>query len=221
MAELRVQILSSRPRLLDLFSGAGGAAMGYFRAGFDVVGVDIKPQPNYPFEFIQANAIDYLVRGLGKVSKFDVVHASPPCQAYSWGTRKGREDKWPKLISELRMFHTNTPFIIENIENARKDMNNPIRLCGTQFGLRLLKHRLFDANVPLIAPEHQRHTGSVGAGDYVTVAGHGGNSKFGDYSIKAWQEAMGIDWLRTRPELAEAIPPAYTEFIGKQLLELI
>ncbi len=214
----------SRPRLLDLFSGAGGAAMGYYQAGFDIVGIDIRPQPNYPFTFIQADAMDYPLKELdwGNGRWFDAIHASPPCQAYSWGSRKGREDKWPKLITHLREYYTdNVPFVIENIENARKEMVNPIRLCGTQFGLRLLKHRLFDSNVPLIAPEHPRHTGSVGAGDYVTVAGHGGNSKSGDYSIKAWQEAMDIDWLHTRPELAEAIPPAYTEYIGKQLLELI
>lgn len=209
----------SKPKLLDLFSGAGGAAMGYHQAGFEIVGVDIKPQPNYPFEFIQADAFEvFAVMG----GRFDVVHASPPCQAYSWGTRTGREDKWPKLIADLRdAFTDDTLYVIENIENAKRDMIDPIKLCGTQFGLRLLKHRLFESSATLVEPLHNRHTGSVINGDYVTVAGHGGNSKSGDYSIAAWQEAMGIDWLRTRPELAEAIPPAYTKYIGEQLREWI
>lgn len=219
MGGLGVQILSNRPLLLDLFSGAGGAAVGYYRAGFDVVGCDIKPQPNYPFEFIHADAFEvFAVIG----GKFDLVHASPPCQAYSWGARTGREDKWPMLINELReTFTDDTPYIIENIENARKDMIDPVRLCGTQFGLRLLKHRLFESNLGLTGLPHNRHSGSVQAGDYVTVAGHGGNSKSGDYTIKAWQEAMGIDWMYSRPPLAEAIPPAYTEYLGRQAIEIL
>jgi len=192
--------------------------MGYHKAGFEVVGVDIKPQPFYPFEFIQADAFEvFSVMG----GKFDLVHASPPCQAYSWGTRKGREDKWPMLISELREAFIDTPYVIENIENARRDMVDPIRLCGTQFNLRLLKHRMFESNLPLIEPVHNKHTGRVNRGDYVTVAGHGGNSTAGNFTIRSWQEAMGIDWVDKYPPLAEAIPPAYTEYIGRQLIGVI
>jgi len=195
--------------------------MGYHKAGFDVFGIDIKHQPHYPFDFLRWEALNYL--DLAPLGQYSLIHASPPCQAYSWGARKGREDKWPKLIGELReRFQSlSIPYVIENIPNAKDDMENTIMLCGTQFGLRLLKHRLFESRLPLTEPVHNRHTGSVGAGDYVTVAGHGGNSKSGDYSIAAWQEAMGIDWLHTRPELAEAIPPAYTEYIGKQIKELV
>lgn len=204
------------PRVLDLFCGAGGASYGYHLAGYEVVGVDIKPQPLYPFTFIEMNA--FTAFPLLK-DEYDIVHASPPCQAYSWGTRKGREDKWPMLIGDLREMFGDFPYVIENIENARIDMINPQMLCGTMFGLRLLKHRLFESNLPFSVPVHNRHTGTVNNGDYVTVAGHGGNSKTGDFSIKAWQEAMGIDWMHSRPPLAEAIPPAYTKWIGEQLKE--
>jgi DNA (cytosine-5)-methyltransferase 1 len=192
--------------------------MGYYQAGFEIVGVDIKPQPQYPFEFIEADAFDVFATIGGR---FDVVHASPPCQAYSWGTRKGREEKWPMLIPELRdAFTEDTPYIIENIENAKHDMINPKMYCGTMFNLRLLKHRLFESNMNIVAPSHEKHTGKVLNGDYVTVAGHGGNSISGDYSIKAWQDAMGIDWMTTRPSLSEAIPPAYTKHIGLQARKL-
>lgn len=203
-------------RVLDLFCGAGGASVGYFKAGFDVTGVDINPQPNYPFEFIQADAFEVFATIGGR---FDLIHASPPCQYYSWGTRKGRETKFPRYIPQLKECFFETPYVIENIMNAKKDLDNPIMLCGTMFNLRLLKHRLFESNMPLLQPEHKKHVGSVSSGDYVTVAGHGGNSKTGDFSIAAWQEAMGINWLYTRPELAEAIPPSYTEYIGIQLMD--
>lgn len=212
------------PLVLDLFCGAGGAGMGYHQAGYDVVGIDIKPQPNYPFTFIQADAMTFPLEMLDWCNgRFpDLIHASPPCQGYSWGTRKGREEKWPlTIISKLRQIFGDYPYVIENIENAKRDMVDPIRLCGTMFNLKLLKHRMFESNLKLQEPIHDKHKGSVINGDYVTVAGHGGNNKTGNFGIPAWQEAMGIDWMFTRPELAEAIPPAYTKYVGEQLKDLI
>jgi DNA (cytosine-5)-methyltransferase 1 len=202
-----------KPRLLDLFCGAGGAAVGYHRAGFEVVGVDLSPQPRYPFEFHQADALTFPLDG------FDVIHASPPCQGYTWGTRKGREDRWPLMIGDVRerLTETGAPFVIENVPNARHDMREPVLLCGAMFGLQVNRHRLFESPVDLWPqPGHPRCAGRIASGEAVTVAGHGGDSK--DFRIARWQEAMGIDWTRDRHELAEAIPPAYTEWIGHQLI---
>jgi SAM-dependent methyltransferase len=201
----------SRPRILDLFCGAGGAAMGYYRAGFDVVGVDIDPQPSYPFEFHQADAMTFPLEG------FDAVHASPPCQGYTWGTRKGRELRWPLLIGDVRARLTGLKFVIENVPGARRDMVNPAMLCGSMFGLEVNRHRLFESSAPLWPlPGHPSCSGRIASGEAVTVAGHGGDSR--DFRISRWQRAMGIDWTRDRHELAEAIPPAYTEWIAAFLL---
>lgn len=203
---------ATRPRLLDLFCGAGGAAVGYHRAGWDVVGVDIDPQPNYPYEFHQADAMAYPLAG------FDAVHASPPCQGYSWSTRRGREERWPLLVGAVRTRLEHLPYVIENVPNARRDMlPDHAVLCGTMFGLGLIKHRLFESSAQLWpVPGHPRCSGLVAQGVAVTVAGHGGDSK--DFRIARWQEAMGMDWTRSRHELAEAIPPAYTEWVGTRLL---
>lgn len=208
-----------RPLLLDLFCGAGGAAMGWHRAGFEVVGVDINPQPNYPFEFHQTDAISLLrlaVR-MGD-TRFAVVHASPPCQGYSAmsACRPGLADKYPRLIEPVRelLDELSVPYVIENVPGS--PLKNPIELCGFMFGLELYRHRLFESNVPLTAPEHPEHTmpaskaGHWRPGTVMSVAGHVS-------PIAKAREVMGIDWT-TRDELAEAIPPAYTEFVGRQLL---
>lgn len=202
-------------RLLDLFSGAGGAGAGYARAGFSVVGVDIDPQPAYPFEH---RVMDWR-EALSDVSGFDAIHASPPCQGYSWSTRKGREDRWPLLIGDVRdaLVATGLPWVIENVPNARRDMREPVLLCGTMFGLGVIKHRLFESTVDLWPqPGHPRCQGAIASGVAVTVAGHGGDSK--DFRLSRWREAMGIDWMRDRHDLAEAIPPAYTEWVGGRLI---
>lgn len=190
--------------------------MGYRKAGFDVIGIDIDPQPKYPFQFLQADV--WKIPPGHWIFNVDIIHASPPCQGYTWGTRVGRES-YGLEIPRVRELIKHKPYIIENVQNASFDMRKPVLLCGTMFGLRLLKHRLFETNWNLVPPIHNRHQGSVGNGDYVTVAGHGGNNKTGNFSIGAWQEAMGIDWMSTRHDLAEAIPPAYTEYIGRQFLE--
>jgi DNA (cytosine-5)-methyltransferase 1 len=221
-------ILSGRPRLLDLFCGAGGAAMGYHRAGFDVVGVDIEPQPNYPFMFVRADALEVLGDGfwlLGGVSDFDAIHASPPCQAYSQTQRlHGREH--PRLIEPIRaaLRSIGLPYVIENVVGA--PLVNPIVLCGSSFGLAVKKHRLFELDpFYMLAPPCQHPTEAkystharkdkAQLSPFVHVYGTGGGA---GKDIDLWRWAMGVEWMQTKAEIAEAIPPAYTEFIGHQLL---
>ena len=213
-----------KPRLLDLFCCAGGAGVGYSRAGFEVVGVDIYPQPHYPLPFIQADVLN-LDRKF--IALFDAIHASPPCQPYSdLVKRNGNKSKWPPLIEPVRelLLQSGKPFVIENVEGA--PLLNPVVLCGTMFPeLRVLRHRLFESNFPITVPPHgqhplvhtldkrKHHYGKTDEWkDFVQVTG-GGNC-----TIAAARQAMGIDWM-TKAEINEAIPPAYTLFIGKQLLE--
>ena len=215
--------MKKKPRLLDLFCCAGGAAVGYARAGFEVVGVDNKPQPNFPFTLIQADALKLDPEF---ISSFDAIHASPPCQSYSdLAKRNGNGHMWPRLIEPVRdmLVASGLPYVIENVDGA--PLINPVVLCGTMFkGLRVLRHRLFEANFLIMAPPHgthpkvhtfdkrKSHYGKTNDMiDFVQVTG-GGNC-----SIAAARDAMGIDWM-TKSELNEAIPPAYTQFIGKQLL---
>ena len=214
---------SKKPRLLDLFCCAGGAGVGYARAGFEVVGVDNKPQRNYPFAFIQGDALKLDPEF---IATFDAIHASPPCQSYSdLAKRNGNGHMWPRLIEPVRemLIESGLPYVIENVDGA--PLLDPVILCGTMFkGLRVLRHRLFEANFPIIAPPHGKHPkvhtfdkrkshyGKTNDMlDFVQVTG-GGNC-----SIAAARDAMGIDWM-TKNELNEAIPPAYTQLIGKQLL---
>jgi DNA (cytosine-5)-methyltransferase 1 len=215
-----------RPRLLDLFCGAGGAAVGYHRAGFDVVGVDIKPQPHYPFEFHQADAMTWPLDG------FDAIHASPPCQAYSVATARWGSDQvasHPALINAIRdrLESTTRPYVIENVETARWAMRSPIRLCGTSFGLvvgdrELRRHRLFELSgfsIVLVPPcAHGLRLKTI-----TVVGGAGGKSRRDTRDGQPFANtadrlaAMGTPWMNGR-EVVEAIPPAYTEWIGRQLL---
>ena len=210
----------TRPlRLLDLYCGAGGAAMGYHRAGFAaIVGVDIEPQPRYPFAFVQADALDYL-REHGH--DFDLVHASPPCQRWSNITRTaGAQDSHPDLITPTRALlqELGLPYVIENVANA--PLIDPVMLCGTAFGLLVIRHRFFETRPALTlepAPcQHERQAVKCGRPpdrqhQYHSVYGH-----FSDVAFA--HRAMGIDWRMTQGELAQAIPPAYTEWIGRQML---
>ena len=217
---------TDRPVLLDLFSCAGGAAAGYERAGFEIVGVDITPQPRYPYRFVQADVMDLTPEW---VSTFDAVHASPPCQAYSDLVSRNPGRYYPELIEPTRRLleESDCPYVIENVEGA--PLKDYITLCGTMFqGLRVLRHRLFESNVMLLAPEHsaphpichtldkrKRHYGKTDEWkDFVSVNG-GGNC-----SVAAARDAMGIDWM-TKSELNEAIPPAYTEYLGRQLFAYV
>jgi DNA (cytosine-5)-methyltransferase 1 len=248
-----------KPRLLDLFCGAGGAAVGYHRAGFEVVGVDIAPQPNYPFEFWQDDALAVLRGEMGcllnpygrspEVSfEFDAIHASPPCQHASTIAKqvrklsKGKEYDHPNLIPQTRelLKATGLPYVIENVVGA--ELVNPIQLCGSSFGLNVRRHRLFELggfDIPLIPPcahhwqlprfrslDKRRHLTSVvpvhGGGQIKGLAGvvgvHGHLNYAGERELREW--AMGIDWMSPYA-LTQAIPPAYTEFIGEQLMEHI
>lgn len=213
----------SKPRLLDLFCGAGGASMGYHRAGFEVVGVDIKPQPHYPFEFHQADALTYPLDG------YDAYHASPPCQFHSAMSELGRAKGQPishdkdyiRPIRE-RLLPQRKPYLIENVEGARKYLNEPVFFCGTMFNLGVIRHRLFEANFWLEHPYHTRemHKELQNSERYCCVVGMGGawRKRNGSRQTDDWETAMGINWME-RYELTQAIPPAYTEYIGKYLVQ--
>lgn len=211
-----------KPRLLDLFCCAGGAGVGYSRAGFEVVGVDIDPQPNYPLTFLQGDA---LALEPEFISTFDAIHASPPCQSYSdLAKRNKNAHEWPRLIEPVRamLIRSGLFYVIENVEGA--PLLNPVVLCGTMFKeLRVLRHRLFETNFAVLVPPHgahprchtfdkrKSHYGKTDEmRDFVSVNG-GGNC-----SVAAARDAMRIGWMN-KGELNEAIPPAYTQFIGEQL----
>lgn len=207
----------AKPIALDLFCCAGGVAEGLSRAGYQVVGVDIKPQPRYPFAFVQANVMNL------SFANFDLVWASPPCQRYTdLAKRNGNSEDWPDLIEPVRnkLIRSGCKYVIENVEGA--PLNPNVMLCGTMFpGLRVLRHRLFEANFPIPQPPHgahpkvhtfdkrKSHFGRTNEMvDFVQVTG-GGNC-----TLAAAQDAMGIDWM-TKAEINEAIPPAYAEYIGR------
>ena len=208
-------MLEKRPRLLDLFCGAGGASMGYHRAGFEVEGVDIKPQPHFPFKFYQADALEFPLDG------YDAYHASPPCYENTWSARRWIDgpvsyEKTDQLEdTRFLLMRTSRPFVLENTPGAK--MSNYIKLLGTMFGLKVIRERWFELYkfeiLFLPAPLLERNP--VKSGRYFTVAGHGGASK--DCRLATWQAAMGIDWM-SKDELTQAIPPAYTEYIGKFLI---
>jgi DNA (cytosine-5)-methyltransferase 1 len=205
-------------RLLDLFCGAGGAAMGYHRSGFDVVGVDINPQPHYPFTFHQADALTFPLDG------FDVIHASPPCQRFSAYRRKGHGvgDGYPDLIAAVRerFVATDGAYLIENIPRA--PLLDPVIVCGSSFGLDVRRHRLFESNLPLIAPACAHGWQTPRFAPATNRTNLRSTVEIGVWRIplKVQRRAMGIDWM-TLEELTEAVPPAYTEHLGHQLVRLL
>lgn len=234
----------TRPLLLDLYCGAGGAAMGYHRAGFDVVGVDIKPQPDYPFEFIQDDALKILEsfvwgRQRGMRGRWSAIHASPPCQwscNLTKGTNAGRQylNLIPRTRELLAALNTawppahprpmaDLPTVIENVQGS--DLRRDLTLCGEMFGLGVIRHRYFECSFPVVQPEHIPHRGRVRGwrhgqyfdGPYVAVYGKGG----GKASVSEAQAAMGIDWVDNLEMLNEAIPPRFTQEVGRQLMEHI
>lgn len=233
--------MSARPRLLDLFCCQGGASAGYVAAGFDVVGVDIDPQPHYPYEFHQLDATairrDVLNGCFHEYSQasslpgrsevclgwFDAIHASPPCQAKTKAQKiQGREH--PRLIGPIRelLLSTGLPYIIENvvpddIDGDPDPLIAPVMLCGAMFGLETYRHRLFETNWPLAQPDHPEHVArntKMGRkpveGEFMHIVGNFSG-------VARGREVMGMDWA-TRDGLREAIPPAYSEFVGSALL---
>ncbi len=196
--------------------------MGYHRAGFDeIVGVDCVQQPRYPFQFVQGDALEYVAK---HGHEFDAIHASPPCQGYS----RMRHLPWlkgkiyPLLIGPTRaaLQATGLPFVIENVEDAWQDMSGAFRLCGAQFGLRVYRHRLFEANFLVMVPQHQKHEHVIGSGrmlnDRAKPSESGWCSHVGK-SGAAGAAAMGINWM-SPDELSQAVPPAFTEYIGREML---
>lgn len=212
--------MSIRPLALDLFCCAGGVAEGLHRAGFQVVGVDIDPQPRYPFAFVQADVLNL------SFANFGLVWASPPCQRFTdLAKRNKNADKWPDLIEPVRnkLIRSKCLYVMENVEGA--PLKPTLMLCGTMFpDLRVLRHRLFEANFPIEQPAHGKHPkvhtfdkrkshfGKTNEwSDFVQVTG-GGNC-----TVAAARDAMGIDWM-SKGEINEAIPPAYSEHIGRAAL---
>jgi DNA (cytosine-5)-methyltransferase 1 len=231
--------MADRPRLLDLFCGAGGCSVGYHRAGFDVVGVDIEPQPNYPYPFIQGDALDVLRRLLagegveasdGRVyylSDFVGIHASPPCQDYSRAMRHLANPQ-PRLLHPVRdmLEATGLPWVIENVEGApiphspTLDGRYGVLICGSALGLRIRRHRLFESSFWIPSPGGCDHRSAAmnphnqRGRDRITAEFGGGDQE------RPWREAMGVEWMG-RYEAREAIPPVYTEHIGGYLMAAV
>jgi DNA (cytosine-5)-methyltransferase 1 len=236
-----------RPVLLDLFCCGGGGAKGYHDAGFDIVGVDIGPQPHYPYELVQADALDYLRNA--DLSRFAAIHASPPCQAFCALRTMPNYRNYPNLIPQTRKLlrASGLPYVIENVPGA--PLLNAVMLCGTMFGLetsdgaQLRRHRHFETNwLLLISMDCRHHNGSgrsvsvtgtglpvgrtisVGRTRTITITGRAPqiqivqNTIRETFSVKEARIAMGIDWL-PMSRLSQAIPPKYTEFIGRQLIQ--
>jgi DNA (cytosine-5)-methyltransferase 1 len=215
---------AARPRLLDLFSGAGGAAVGYERAGWQVTGIDVEPQPRYPFAFLEEDALAFVAR-CGHL--YDAIHASPPCQAWTEGNRRYPEvrARYPKLIAPVRRLleATGRPYVIENVMGAKAELRGPFKICGASVGLpQLQRHRLFECPVPILVPRCGcRKNGVQKLGVYGEKPdGRRLNSTYGTAraprDLAEGRAAMGIDWMEW-DELTEAIPPAYTRLIGEQL----
>jgi DNA (cytosine-5)-methyltransferase 1 len=218
---------------LDLYCGAGGCSAGYVKAGFDVVGVDVVPQPRYldsgAVEFVQADALAFLAEHW---QEYDLVHCSPPCQAHSrckyTPGSKGKD--YPNLLTPTLQLLAELPivWVVENVLLAPMPADS-LMLCGSMFGLKVRRHRLFASNIPLTAPGPCRHgDGDLGVyagkvtrlGSRATayLAGSGRTHYRPELAtLEEGRAAMGIDWMN-RYELSEAIPPAYTEFLGRQLL---
>lgn len=226
------------PRMLDLFCGAGGASAGYARAGFEVTGVDLHPQPNYPFDFVQADALDYIAE---HADEYDCIAASPPCQAYSVLRRANPDAEYPDLIEPTRKLleETGLPWVIENVPGA--PLAHSIELCGSMFGLgamsgdgetaervfrQLRRHRLFEVSFPIMQSPCQHKgeaLGVYGGGPTGRYTFENGAKKDrygrrGGYqgTVAEKREAMGIDWMNAG-EINQAIPPAYCEHIGDYL----
>lgn len=205
-------------RVLDLYCGAGGCSMGYARAGFHVTGLDHSPQPNYPFDFVLGDALNPPF----KLTDFDLLHASPPCQRYSQATRNDRKENHPDHVDIIRdiFIASGVPYVIENVPGA--PLTNPLTLCGTMFGLNVRRHRLFQTLPEIYFPpapcNHYKKTVRQGFApsedEFHCVVGNFSG-------IPQAREAMDVPWMGPRREIAQAIPPAYTQWIGEQIKEML
>lgn len=223
--------MSRQPILLDLYCGAGGAGHGYALAGFQVIGVDLYPQPRYPYEFIQSDAIEYLRHHW---ARFDVIHASPPCKVHTTLKAFSAPHHLNMVTPTRSVLATiDRPWVMENVPGA--PLIDPVTLCGSSFGLGVRRHRLFESNRPLTAPPCDHRGQAATSPGYPVKRYHSGRpvitmspvigvfgrgQGLGPGEVDLWKRAMGIDWM-SRDEMREAIPPAYSAHIGRQLLQMI
>lgn len=216
--------MTAQPVCLDLFCGAGGAGMGYKRAGFDLLGVDRSAQPDYPGRFELADWRDGLAR-YGEVADF--IHASPPCQGYTTGGKRAARrygTGYEFLIPEVQaaLYASGKPYVLENVMGS--SLATSVVLCGEMFGLRVIRHRKFECSFVAFQPAHRKHRGPAANGNaclqrgefhYFCVAGNAIGSR------AEWASAMGVDWITTKHGVRESIPPAYTEYLGRQVLPIV
>lgn len=221
----------NRPLILDLFCGEGGAAVGYHRAGFDVVGVDIQPQNRFPYRFLQADALSFLQWLIDSraIQQFAAIHASPPCQRYST-LKSMTTHQYADLLASTRelLIASGLPWIVENVATA--PMHQGIEVCGTALGLNVRRHRRFDSSHLLYGPGMCKHHP-----DNINIYGHAcwtyqpnpadvrkdtGKARPMRVLLNAGREAFGVPWM-SQQGASECIPPAYTEFLGRQLLVTI
>lgn len=213
------------PKLLDLYAGSGGCSVGYARAGFTVTGVDAKPQDDYPYELVVADALEVLADH-EYLAGFDAIHASPPCQNYTRAAHlrnaQGKKPSvtrydMPKVMEALRAW--GGPYVVENVPGA--PMTNPALLCGSAFGLRVRRHRLFDSNYLIMQPGCFHAAQGKPVGVYFAMNDQIPDGGTTARTLDEGLAAMGVDWVTSWRRLVEMVPPAYTEYLGQQLLAAV